>query len=217
MEKYDVVEESEAQTSQKAHEKEGPHSSAVKEEPREEGTHSSAEKQPYRMVSEPLEEGTRAALNDRHAGRDGQRRHEPRGGGTLSPVAQRVRGKQEAPGEGKLAVAAQQRERMQNEPREGGARAAPNDCDPRRDGHETLGKVGAHDQTAEGDKSMDQKLDELLNQGLEQLPRQEARGAADEEGSAQPSTPTELLQQVPKRGAATDVTPEPRPKRLSEA
>ena len=146
-----------------------------------------------------------------------QHQNEPRDEGKLAAAAQWARGRQEAPGEGQHSAAAQQLERMQDEPREEGAREVLNDCDARRDGYETPGKVQAREQAAERDKSMDKKLDEMLNQGLVQNPQQEARGAADGEGLAQPCTPTELLQQVAKRGAATDATPEPRPRKLSEA
>ena len=72
-----------------------------------------------------------------------------------------------------------------------------------------------HHCMSEQDKN--EKLDNMLSEGLLQCEHKFVGGTADGEGIAQPCTPPALLQEVATTGVATDATPPRRAKRLSEA
>ena len=90
--------------------------------------------------------------------------------------------------EGKLAAAAQWARGKQEAPGESQPSAAAQEVQQMKDKPRAEGaqEVLNTEQAAEQDTSMDKKLDEMLNQGLVQNP--------------QPCTPTDLLQQVQKKG-----------------
>ena len=67
------------------------------------------------------------------------------------------------------------------------------------------------------EQDKNEKLDNMLSEGLLQCEHKFVGGTADGEGIAQPCTPPALLQEVATTGVATDATPPRRAKRLSEA